>query len=66
MAAAAAPFSLEELIACVRREVNMRRRVYRLQIREGRMTQAHADREVGMMEAVAAMLERQKAPGLGL
>jgi hypothetical protein len=36
------------------REVGMRRRVYPRWVREGRMTDADAHREIAIMEAIAA------------
>ncbi len=39
-------------IACLRRELAMRRRVYPRQVGRGQMTQAEADREIGLIEAI--------------
>ena len=41
-------------LECVRREIAMRRRVYYNRVRSGLMTQAHADREIAIMEAIEA------------
>ena len=49
---------ISEQIACVRREIAMRRRVYPRWIESGKMTQAKADREIAVMEAVLATLEK--------
>ena len=49
--------SLSEQIACVRREVRLRERVYPRRIAEGRMRQAEADRELVRMRAVLQTLE---------
>lgn len=37
---------------CVRRELDMRRRVYPRRVSEGKMKQADADREIEVMEAL--------------
>lgn len=39
--------------ACAYRELKMRRRVYPRWVQEGRMTQADADREIALMQAIA-------------
>ena len=44
-------------IACVKRELGMRRRVYPKRVADGRMTEADHQREVAEMEAVLATLE---------
>jgi hypothetical protein len=46
-------YSLEEKRKCAEREVKLRRRVYRNRVLTGRMTQAFADREIAIMEAIA-------------
>lgn len=48
-----------EKLACVTRELNMRRRVYPRWVESGKMTQAKADHEIRVMEAIAADYERQ-------
>ena len=48
---------LAEQIACVTREIGMRRRVYPRWIQAGRMKQDEADREIARMEAVLATLQ---------
>lgn len=48
-----------EKLACVLRELNMRRRVYPRWVENGKMTQAKADAEIRIMEAIAADYERQ-------
>ena len=40
-------------LKCLEREIAMRRRVYPSWVRDGRMTQDHADREISTMEAIA-------------
>jgi len=42
-----------EKLACVEREIKMRRRVYPRWVGDGRMTQAKADSEIQTMEAIA-------------
>ncbi len=44
-------------LACVKREVAMRKRVYPRWIATGKMTKEDADRQTATMEAVAATLE---------
>lgn len=56
------PPSLADQIAAVRREIVMRERVYPWQVRNGRMSQAAADRELAAMRAVLATLEEIAAP----
>lgn len=48
---------LAEQITCVRRELNLRRRVYPRWVAQKRMTQKDADDEITRMEAVLATLE---------
>lgn len=38
--------------ACIERELRMRRRVYPRRVADGKMTQAQADREIAVMEAI--------------
>lgn len=40
--------------ACVRRELDFRKRVYARRVSEGKMKQADADREIEVMEAIHA------------
>ena len=47
---------LRDQIACVIREIGMRRRVYPRWIESGRMHQEESDREIARMEAVLATL----------
>lgn len=47
----------DELIACVTREIDMRRRVYPRWVESRRMTQRKADNEIRLMEAVLARLK---------
>lgn len=59
--------ALADQIACVRRELAMRQRVYPRWVSAGKMTQADSDREIQAMIAVLATLQgvqRQREPGL--
>lgn len=40
--------------ACIEREIKMRRRVYTRWVQDGRMSQAKADEEIAVMEAILA------------
>jgi hypothetical protein len=55
------PVSIEEQIACVKRELAMRHHVYPRRVADKKMTQALADKETEHMGAVLATLERLKA-----
>lgn len=62
---------IDRQIACVRREISMRRRVYPRWVQTSKMTQDEADRQISTMEAVQATLESVRserqakvAPGL--
>jgi vacuolar-type H+-ATPase subunit C/Vma6 len=48
--------SFTEQLACVEREIAMRKRVYPRWIEAGKMTKAKADAEIRTMEAVAETL----------
>ena len=52
-------FTADEKLAAVRRELNMRRRVYPRWVSNGKMNQAKADEETAVMEAIVADYERQ-------
>jgi hypothetical protein len=49
-------YTLLELIACAEREVRVRQRVYPGRVYTGRMSQREADRQLAMMQAIAAKL----------
>lgn len=49
-------YSLEDQIRCVDREVEMRARVYKRWVADGKMRQEKADWETGCMTAVLATL----------
>lgn len=55
--------SAEDKLACVEREVKMRRRVYPRWVENKRMTQAQADREIALMEAIADDYRAEAAKG---
>lgn len=54
-------FTAEEKLACARRELAMRERVYEFRIKQGKMTQQLADREIGLMRAIVADYETAAA-----
>ena len=47
-------FTRAQKRACIERELKMRRRVYPRWVENGKMTQADADREIAVMEAILA------------
>jgi hypothetical protein len=49
-------FAIRELVECAERELKLRHRVYRNRVDTGRMSQREADRQIAMMEAIAAKL----------
>jgi len=52
------PITLAEQIACVRREILMRQRVYPARVNQRAMSQDKADRELAAMNAVLDTLLR--------
>lgn len=48
---------LADQVACVKREIGQRRRVYARLVETGRMKQAKADTEIAAMEAVLVTVE---------
>lgn len=50
--ALAGPITLEQMIACVRREIAMRKRVYPRWVADGRKARDDAEREIATMQAV--------------
>lgn len=52
--------SLDEQIACIDRELELRRRVYGRRVADGTMTPSRADLEMRRMEAVRESLQRVK------
>jgi hypothetical protein len=57
------PPSIDEQIACVEREIRLREFVYPRRVRDKRLTQAKADRELETMRAIKATLEGLKGNG---
>lgn len=47
-------FTDQDKLAALQREVAMRKRVYPRWVESGRMTKAKAEREIAVMEAIAA------------
>ena len=54
--------SMTEQIKCVKREISMRERVYPRFVKEGKMTQDEADREIAAMKAVLDTLNEKSEP----
>lgn len=52
MAAPDRPPTREEKLACAKRELGFRRRVYAFRVQQGKMTQDAADKEIWLMEAI--------------
>lgn len=52
-----AEITLDQQIACVRREIGMRRSVFGRRVADGRTAKEKADHEITAMEAVLATLE---------
>ena len=48
------PITPADKRACIERELRMRRRVYPRFVQNGKLTQAEADREIAVMEAILA------------
>jgi hypothetical protein len=46
------PFTDEEKLAEISRELELRHRVYRWQVRNGKMTQEQANRQIGILVEV--------------
>lgn len=57
--------TIDQMIACVKREVSMRERVYPRWIEAGRMTPEKADAELNTMRAVLKKLERERDAAQG-
>lgn len=58
--APASPVTLDDQIACVQREIDMRVHVYANRVRAHQMTQKTADRELAHMRAVLHTLKTLK------
>lgn len=59
------PFSVMEKVLELRREVRMRKQVYRGRVERRQMTQQEADRFLGLMESILADYEAELADGAG-
>lgn len=59
------PFSVHEKISELRREVQMRKRVYANRVQRNQMTQQAADRYLGLMEEILRDYEAQESAGAG-
>jgi uncharacterized membrane protein len=57
-------FTIDELVACARREVAQRHRVYGRLVAFEKMTQEEAEREIALMKAIRENLEDQQQPRL--
>lgn len=55
------PVDLRDMLACVDREIGMRRSVYPRWVAAGKMKQSRADREIEVMEALRHYLVNQIA-----
>lgn len=56
----AAPVSIDEQIACVARELAMRSNVYPRWVKQGKLSQENADKEMRRLTAVMATLKAAK------
>jgi hypothetical protein len=54
------PIPLDEQIACVEREIKLRQRVYPRRVSDRKMSQAQANKQIGLMEAVLDSLRWMK------
>lgn len=54
-------WTASDKLACVERELGMRRRVYERRVAEGRMSTAQAQREISIMEEIAADYRKLEA-----
>jgi len=55
---------IHQQIACVTREIALRKRVYQKRVKEGYMTSADAAYEIAAMEAVLHTLRNEAQPDL--
>lgn len=62
---AAMRMPLAQQIACVRREIAMRKNVYAKRVSDGKMRRGEADHEIAAMTAVLETLEAIEEDGLG-
>ena len=54
------PIDLQDMCACITRELKLRKAVYPRWIGDGRITQSRADREIEVMSAVLDYLTKQR------
>lgn len=54
-------FSFEQKLAAVKREITFRRHVYARRVADRKMTQALADEQIAVMEAIASDYEKALA-----
>lgn len=59
------PPTLDEMIACARRELGMRHGVYPRWVAAGKLKQPKAGHEIACMAAILANLEAQRDAGFG-
>lgn len=57
---APAVYTREMKIEALKRELGFRRSVYARRVSDGKMTQAKADKEIGVMEAILADYEAKR------
>ena len=62
--AMAEQISIDQMIACVEREIGMRQRVYPRWVEQKKMLQATADQELARMRAVLQYLSSRKDAGV--
>ena len=58
------PFTTEDLIACVEREITMRKKVYPRWVEQRKMKADKADWEIAAMEEIARVLRARAQHGL--
>lgn len=56
------PFTIQDMIKSVARELRLRESVYPAAIARGKMTPEYAEREIGCMKAVLENLKTQAPP----
>jgi hypothetical protein len=59
------PISLEAMLGCAKRELALRRNVYRKWVRDKRYTQRQADHEIELMQAIVDHFNDQIAKAAG-
>jgi hypothetical protein len=53
-------YGIDELCACVRREIGQRKRVYGRMVKESKMDEETAQKEIEMMQEICENLEEQR------